>query len=344
MSVVLHEQPQNNNLSFSSGYASMCGTGGNVSLLYSVQTPGLYSGEVILDAPGFCREIALPFSFYVQESEDIPTVVAEYFQWSGLFDDGLSCPITTATGNTSAGFYSSVHANDYEQFGLNNGVEITMLSEPDSSDFEVLSVFAEVTNYGEGSIYSLEYLVSTVGIYNGYLTIFIPGGCQGISIPFMFEIAATDALGICGGGCEDDLDGDGICDNIDTCVDLDDNDCGSVNPEWCGFGTFFDTALGACLPEVSCPGDINLSMTVDIHDLLVLLSVFGDACVMACEDYGDSELCANSNSICGPGTYLDPETALCIPSTPCRADLDDDGLIGMGDLLEYLSLFGVSCE
>ena len=34
----------------------------------------------------------------------------------------------------------------------------------------------------------------------------------------------------------------------------------------------------------------------------------------------------------------------CVFSNECRADLDDDGFIGMGDLLEYLSLFGSSCE
>ena len=40
--------------------------------------------------------------------------------------------------------------------------------------------------------------------------------------------AYTDVLGICGGGCEGDGDGDGICDNVDTCVgELD--ECGVCN-------------------------------------------------------------------------------------------------------------------
>ena len=40
--------------------------------------------------------------------------------------------------------------------------------------------------------------------------------------------AYTDVLGICGGGCEGDGDGDGICDDLDTCVgDLD--ACGVCN-------------------------------------------------------------------------------------------------------------------
>ena len=29
-----------------------------------------------------------------------------------------------------------------------------------------------------------------------------------------------DALGICGGGCEADEDNDGICDDIDTCIQV----------------------------------------------------------------------------------------------------------------------------
>ena len=40
--------------------------------------------------------------------------------------------------------------------------------------------------------------------------------------------AYTDVLGICGGGCEGDGDGDGICDDVDTCVgELD--ECGVCN-------------------------------------------------------------------------------------------------------------------
>ena len=37
-----------------------------------------------------------------------------------------------------------------------------------------------------------------------------------------------DALGICGGGCEADEDNDGICDDIDTCIGVED-ECGVCN-------------------------------------------------------------------------------------------------------------------
>ena len=39
------------------------------------------------------------------------------------------------------------------------------------------------------------------------------------------ECAYIDVLGICGGGCESDADNDGICDDVDTCVGIED-ECG----------------------------------------------------------------------------------------------------------------------
>ena len=42
------------------------------------------------------------------------------------------------------------------------------------------------------------------------------------------ECAYIDVLGICGGGCEADEDNDGICDDVDTCVGIED-ECGVCN-------------------------------------------------------------------------------------------------------------------
>ena len=42
------------------------------------------------------------------------------------------------------------------------------------------------------------------------------------------ECAYIDVLGICGGGCEADADNDGICDDVDTCVGIED-ECGVCN-------------------------------------------------------------------------------------------------------------------
>ena len=42
------------------------------------------------------------------------------------------------------------------------------------------------------------------------------------------ECDYIDVLGICGGGCEVDEDNDGICDDVDTCVGIED-ECGVCN-------------------------------------------------------------------------------------------------------------------
>ena len=59
-----------------------------------------------------------------------------------------------------------------------------------------------------------------------------------------------DALGVCGGDCAGDADFDGICDDVDDCVDLTGNGCGvggctdPNNPGFDPFATFDD---GSCL-------------------------------------------------------------------------------------------------
>jgi len=73
-----------------------------------------------------------------------------------------------------------------------------------------------------------------------------------------------DAIGLCGGSCEHDLDGDGICDDVDDCVanmsntNLDSdgyNTCGVCNGgsanKPCGNGCL-DMASGTC----DCDGSV----------------------------------------------------------------------------------------
>ena len=60
-----------------------------------------------------------------------------------------------------------------------------------------------------------------------------------------------DALGVCGGGCEADADGDGICDNVDNCVgELD--ACGVCN----GPGAVYECGC-ADIPEGDCDCEGN---------------------------------------------------------------------------------------
>ena len=62
----------------------------------------------------------------------------------------------------------------------------------------------------------------------------------------------------------------------------------------------------------------------------------------ATEDDGSCILCAPLSSACGPGTYWDDVAEACLPSL--SADLNLDGCVGMGDLLELLSAFGACID
>jgi len=72
-----------------------------------------------------------------------------------------------------------------------------------------------------------------------------------------------DALGVCGGGCAEDADADGICDDVDDCVDLDGTGCGvggCIDPDNPGFdpnATYDDGSclIGGCIIEQACNYD-----------------------------------------------------------------------------------------
>jgi uncharacterized protein (TIGR02145 family) len=47
---------------------------------------------------------------------------------------------------------------------------------------------------------------------------------------------------------------------------------------------------------------------------------------------------------CGEGTYWDDLAQACLTIETCQEDLDGDGVIGVNDLMQLLSLFGTDCE
>ena len=49
-------------------------------------------------------------------------------------------------------------------------------------------------------------------------------------------------------------------------------------------------------------------------------------------------------NVCGPGTYWDTNFSLCLPMPVCHADLNNDGLRSIGDLMSLLSVYGLPCE
>jgi hypothetical protein len=216
------------------------------------------------------------------------------------------------------------------------------------------------------------------GVCNGPGTIFdcgcagIPDGdcdCNGNQL---------DALGVCGGDCAADLDGDGVCD-VDEVF-------GCVDPSACNYdpdateqggACFYEDAIGVC--GGTCPGDADGDGLCDTED-----TCFGDldACGVCngpgaiyscgCDDIlpgacdcdgnmpdavgvcdGDCEEDDNGNgicddleeSLCGPGTTWNSETGQCEGSGDgaCPGDFNQDGEITVSDLLTFLTLLGNPC-
>ena len=94
----------------------------------------------------------------------------------------------------------------------------------------------------------------------------------------------------CDGNCLMDMDGDGVCDELE---------------------------VDGCLDEAAC--NYNIYATND-----------DDSC-----DY----------CFCGEGTYWDDlaQEEACLVIETCEEDLDGDGVIGVEDLLQLLSSFGMEC-
>ena len=188
-----------------------------------------------------------------------------------------------------------------------------------------------------------------------------------------------DALGLCGGDCAADVDGDGVCD-VDEVL-------GCVDPSACNFdpdateqsgACFYEDAIGVC--GGSCPGDEDGDGICDTED-----TCFGDldACGVcngpgaiytcgcdeilpgACDCDGnmpdavgvcDGECEADDNgngicddleeSLCGLGTTWNPDTGQCEGTGgggDCPADLNGDGVIAVADLLMFLTQLGNQC-
>ena len=106
-----------------------------------------------------------------------------------------------------------------------------------------------------------------------------------------------DALGVCGGTCMSDADGDGVCDDVDTCVGALDA-CGICN----GLGAIYDCGCDAIPPgDCDCGGN-----------QLDALGVCGGDCVAdadadgICDDIDDCVGTLDDCGICnGPGAIYD---------------------------------------
>lgn len=90
----------------------------------------------------------------------------------------------------------------------------------------------------------------------------------------------------CSGDCVNDVDEDGICDELDesTLDYLDGYNAGFLaglsvsGQESCGPGTYWDDGFALCLPIEICVGDLNEDGIRGTGDLLLLLSYYGQFC------------------------------------------------------------------
>jgi hypothetical protein len=344
ISIEFTEAPDTTDFSVDYAWGMICGM---LDIQYSVSTPGNYEGHFVLEGQESCQPLLVPFQFAITEPDS--SMTTELFWENELFTGGEFCPVSSEWSSSSYNYDGGYDGCWIAELGYD--LEMEMIQAPDSNDFnlEFAQVWICPELFGDENWIDLQFSVSTPGAYSGYFTSSLPGACETIQLPFEFVVMPLDALGICGGNCEADIDSDGICDDVDDCIDVnDDGDCDNLIPELCGIGTYYDEALNLCMPH-DCPGDFDLSLQVSTGDLLILLSEFGLYCdedsIECISDNDQNGICDEYEFYaCGQGTFYDSETEQCLPSANCPTDMNDSGSTGMSDLLEFLTMFGLECQ
>jgi hypothetical protein len=151
-----------------------------------------------------------------------------------------------------------------------------------------------------------------------------------------------DALGVCGGDCGADVDGDGVCDDVDDCIGAFDA-CGVCN----GPGDIYECGC-TDIPEGDCDCDGNVLDAIGVCGGLCEVDLDGDG---ICDDV---DACVASE-YCGWGTVWNADSAACVLAVPpflgefgdyntlnpCYYDLDLSGSVGAGDLINFLSTYNL---
>lgn len=203
-------------------------------------------------------------------------------------------------------------------------------------------------------------------------------GCFGIPVGQCdCEGNELDAAGVCGGDCESDSDGDGVCDP--------DEISGCTNALACNYSSTATDDDGSCLMEDAlgvcggdCSADFDLDGVCDNVDACVGVldecgvcngpgAVFECGCTGVADDACDCEgsvidalgVCggacqedANGNGVCdtlepglcGPGTYWSESDGGCVYFTDCPTDINGDGQTSLADLLDLLTTFATFCD
>ena len=144
------------------------------------------------------------------------------------------------------------------------------------------------------------------------------------------ECIYEDALSVCGGSCDNDVDDDGICDDNgnDTCTILPGivDDCGTCNGD-----KFFTLSDGTtpCVPGTpGCTNDAGecdcLGSTYDV------INSCGGNCIQDADGDGICDLDEDGRQadrdVCVSGVYDMLNNCIQADGTPCTVDADGDGL------------------
>ena len=79
-----------------------------------------------------------------------------------------------------------------------------------------------------------------------------------------------DALGVCNGTCMEDANANGVCDADEDFIDP---------STYCGPGTTWDATTGQCVGLDGCMGDFDGDGAIATSDLLGFLAIFGTTCI-----------------------------------------------------------------
>ena len=136
-----------------------------------------------------------------------------------------------------------------------------------------------------------------------------------------YEASVTDDDGSCIFPTCDDItacnyDADAVCGG-GVCIPS-----GCLEPEACNFN-----------PNAECEGETCDYTCCPGPGCCDLPAVWDSA----------AQMCVVVESICGEGTAWDESLQQCLPEDMCFADLDNDGAVGMADLLDLLTQFGSEC-
>lgn len=155
-----------------------------------------------------------------------------------------------------------------------------------------------------GGVSTSDTLVLCEGVFSFVVNLDVADDCGNV-LDTSYTVVLLEA-------CEAILDPvvagctDATATNFEVDATCDNGNCTYAN-QFCGEGTYFDVNAGVCLP----------------------LSV-----------------CANPWEYCGPFTVWDDVLGRCVPeviSAACYFDINNSGVVDIGDLLGFLGAYGTSC-